>query len=252
MKRKQDRKKVKNEIHLKIIIFDLDGTLTDPKEGIINSFKYALEKYGLEGHRKDALEKLIGPPLHQAFQEYLSIDEKEAFILVEYFREYFRERGIYENRLYSGVPEMLDQLLQHGYLLALATSKAEVFARRVLEYFQLKPYFKEVAGSNLDGSRSAKGEIIAEILSRDSIKQEVHLEEAYLHNNYTTGAIMVGDRKYDVWGARQNKLPSVGVTYGYGGKTELQEAGATHLVDSVEELKSFLYYLGCSYPPSDG
>ncbi|MBJ7986594.1 HAD hydrolase-like protein [Bacillus cereus] len=177
-------------------LFDLDGTLTDPKEGIINSVLYALEKIGIEEVNISELDSFIGPPI------------------------------LLENKVYDGIPTLLQELKDAGNRLFVATSKPTVFAKQVIEHFQLTSFFEEIVGSNLDGTRIKKEEIIAHILQTN---EELQKEEM----------VMIGDRKHDVIGANSNGIASIGVLYGYGNENELSDAGASHIVKDVEELQSF-------------
>ena len=143
-----------------IILFDLDGTLTDPGEGITNSVAYALGKYGIEVTDKKELYKFIGPPLKDSFMKYYGFSEEEAIKAIEYYREYFRDTGIFENKVYEGVEDMLSTIKESGRRIILATSKPEEFAVRILQHFGLKKYFNVVAGASMDSSRSKKGIVV--------------------------------------------------------------------------------------------
>lgn len=208
------------------LMFDLDGTLTDPMVGITSSVKYALSKFGIEVRYLKELTPFIGPPLVDSFQEFYGMSREDADRAVEYYREYFAPKGIFENEIYEGIPEMLSDLSERGFTLLLATSKPAVFAEQILKHFGIDEYFSYVGGSELDGRRSTKTEVIEYVLSACKIKPEE--------------AIMVGDRKHDVEGAKNCGVESVGVLYGYGGVEELEKAGADHLAGSVAELRDFL------------
>jgi phosphoglycolate phosphatase len=205
------------------VLFDLDGTLTDPGEGITNSVAYALSKYGIEVRDRSELYKFIGPPLRDSFMKYYGFPEDKALQAIEYYREYFRDRGIFENRVYEGVEDMLRQLHAKGKRLVLATSKPEEFALRILEHFDLKKYFTVVAGASMDSSRSKKGDVIAYAIS---------LCESF--DKYT--AVMVGDREHDVIGAKENSLRCIGVFYGYGSEVELKNSGADYIVATPSDI----------------
>lgn len=205
------------------ILFDLDGTLTDPGEGITNSVAYALRKYGIEVSDRSELYKFIGPPLKDSFMKYYGFDEDKAEEAIAYYREYFRDTGIFENRVYEGVEDMLRGLHANGKRIVLATSKPEEFAIRILEHFGLRKYFTVVAGASMDSSRSKKGDVIAYAIS---------LCESF--EKYT--AVMVGDREHDIIGAKENGLKSIGVLYGYGDEKELKTAGADYIVSSPIEV----------------
>lgn len=210
-----------------VILFDLDGTLTDPGEGITRSVAYALERFGIQVADRTALYPFIGPPLPDSFRKYYGFSDEQAAQAMTYYRDYFSEKGLFENTVYDGVDEMLQVLRQAGKTLIVATSKPEVFAKRILAHFGLRSYFTCIAGSHLDGTRCHKNEVIAYALGSCGITD-------------TRGVVMVGDREYDMEGARQNGLDAIGVLYGYGSREELKCAGATHIVTSVEELQSLL------------
>lgn len=212
------------------LLFDLDGTLTDPKEGICTCVQYALAAFGIEEPDLDKLEPFIGPPLKDSFMEFYSMSEEQAEAAVEKYRERFREKGIFENRLYDGVPQMLEALNSKGMFLAVASSKPTVFVEQILEHFHIRKYFKAVVGSELDGSRVNKDEIVEEALKQLFGDKPVEKNRVY----------MIGDRKFDAEGARTAGVDSVGVTYGYGSMEELREAKADYIVRSVEELQRFL------------
>lgn len=209
------------------ILFDLDGTLTEPKEGITKSVAYALEYYGIHVEDLDTLCPFIGPPLKESFMKFYGFDEEKAEEAVEKYREYFRPYGVYENELYEGVPELLQVLKEQRKILVLATSKPTVFAKIILEHFELNQYFDYVVGSELDGTRVNKDEVIA-----------CALKEAGIEDKST--AIMVGDRKHDILGAKVNGLDCIGVLYGHGSREELEKAGADVIVEMVEKLSEVL------------
>ena len=204
-------------------LFDLDGTLTDPGLGITNSVAYALGKYGITVEDRRELYPFIGPPLRQSFSEFYGFDEEKTKEAVAFYREYFSEKGLFENEVYEGIPEVLSQLKQAGKKLLVATSKPEEFTNRILEHFGLAEYFDFVAGATMDETRNEKADIIAYALEQiaDADKSKI---------------VMVGDRKFDILGARENGIDSIGVLYGYGSRTELEEAQATFIVEKPEDL----------------
>ena len=216
----------------KVILFDLDGTLTDPGVGITNSVMYALEKYGIIVSDRSELYKFIGPPLMQSFENYYGFDKNEAERAVSLYREYFRDRGIFENQVYDGIKQLLGTLKAKGKVVGLATSKPEVYAKQILEHFELDGDFDFISGSMMSGERTDKGEVIAWAvqLLGEKQKQKYTAEEM----------VMIGDREHDVIGARKNRITSIGVLYGYGGREELTEAGADAVVSSVGELAEML------------
>lgn len=205
------------------VLFDLDGTLTDPGEGITNSVAYALKKYGIEVADRTSLYPFIGPPLHESFQKFYGFSEEESMQAVAYYREYYRDRGIYENEVYEGIPEVLQTLREQGKTLLLATSKPEAFAIQILEHFQLLPYFHVVAGATMDGSRVQKGDVIRYALEAGQISD-------------LSQTVMVGDRRFDIEGAKENGFSAIGVLYGYGDFQELSEAGAKNIIEHPQEL----------------
>lgn len=205
------------------ILFDLDGTLTDPAEGITNSVAYALERFGITVSDKTTLYPFIGPPLVTSFCERYGFSSQDSLRAVEYYREYFRAEGIFQNRVYDGIPQMLGQLQTAGKRIVLATSKPEEFARQILDHFALTPYFHTVAGATMDGRISEKVDVVRYALEKANIPDKAQ-------------TVMVGDRLHDMNGARQNGLDAVGVLYGYGTKEELTQSGATFLAATPAEI----------------
>ncbi|MCL6457863.1 MAG: HAD family hydrolase [Gorillibacterium sp.] len=208
------------------ILFDLDGTLTDPKQGITKSVQYALKKLNIIEEDLDKLEAFIGPPLMDSFMEEYALTEVEAKQAVAYYREYFKEKGIYENELYAGIPQLLESLCNQGRQLIVATSKPTVFAEIILKYFQIDKYFTWVCGSNLDGTLVDKTEIIQYILEQKNCQKEA--------------TIMIGDRKFDLIGAHNNRIASIAVGYGYGSEEELLNSNPTHYIKTIQELENIL------------
>lgn len=209
------------------VLFDLDGTLTDPGQGITNSVAYALKKHGIENHDRRELYCFIGPPLLDSFMKYYGFSKEQAMQAILDYREYFSDRGIFENIPYDGVYDMLQTLQDQGKKLVLATSKPEEFALRILERFDLASYFDLVVGATMDEKRSKKGDVIAHALS--------------LLQPYEPGSIiMIGDREHDILGAKENGLPAIGVLYGYGTREELEAAGAAAIAETIRELPSML------------
>ncbi len=204
------------------ILFDLDGTLTDPKEGITGSIQYALRKQGIEAPRADALEHMIGPPLEQSFRRGFDMSAEQARIALADYRENFSERGIFQNQVYPGIPALLQRLRADGRKIALATSKPTVYAQRILEHFELAAHFDAVVGSFLDGRRVEKVEIVAEAVSQ--------LAEA------PAACVMVGDREHDIEGAHANGVDAVWVAWGYGASGRIDTCAPRHRVSGVDEL----------------
>ena len=208
------------------ILFDLDGTLTDPKEGITKCVQYALASVGIDEPDLDKLEPFIGPPLHESFMEFYGFDREMAMKLVEKYRERFKDTGIFENVIYPGIADMLKSLKEAGCKISIASSKPTVLVERILEHFDIRKYFDSVVGSNLDGTRTKKEEVVEEALYQLQCLKEK--------------TAMVGDRKFDIEGARAFGLTGIGVSFGYAAENELQEAGADYIVDTVEELQKLL------------
>ncbi|MBO5472561.1 MAG: HAD family hydrolase [Lachnospiraceae bacterium] len=221
------------------ILFDLDGTLTDPKIGITSCVQYALRKMGIEEPDLDKLEPFIGPPLTDSFREFYEMDEENAAQAVRYYRERFSTVGLFENQVYPGIPEMLEELKRAGKRLAIASSKPTVFVKKILEHFEICQYFDVIVGSELDGTRSRKEEVVEEALRQLLPEKET---EKYPDGNggFDKAVVMVGDRKFDVEGAIEHGIASVGVAYGYAAEGELAEAGADYVVETVEELAKVL------------
>ena len=209
----------------KHILFDLDGTLTDPMMGITKSVRYALNYYGIEVNDINDLLPFIGPPLRDSFKEYYGFDEAKANEAVEKYREYYKTDGIFDNKVYQGMVECLQTLKDNGKKLYVATSKPEFFAKQIIEHFSLSKYFEYVGGSEFN-SREKKAEVIEYVLKTNQIDND--------------DVIMVGDRKHDIIGAHENKIPCVGVLYGYGTEDELKQYQADYLVSTVEELTELL------------
>lgn len=212
------------------ILFDLDGTLTDPKIGITTCVQYALHKMGIEEPDPDRLEPFIGPPLTDSFREFYGMNEAEAVRAVEYYRERFSTVGLFENEVYSGIPELLARLKKDGRKLAIASSKPTVYVKKILEYFSIYEYFDIIVGSELDGTRCRKEEVVEEALEQLSADDKFRKRDA----------VMIGDRKFDIEGAKAHQIPSIGVNYGYAADNELVEAGADCVVGNVKELSEVL------------
>ena len=209
------------------ILFDLDGTLTDPKVGITKSVAYALNSFGIQVNNLDELDVFIGPPLRDSFQLYYKLTPKETEVAVEKYREYFSVTGKFENAVYQGIPNLLSELKRKGKKLIVATSKPILYSKQILEHFDLLTFFDYVAGSELDGRRSDKEEVILYALNENHIINRAKV-------------LMIGDRKFDILGAKSLNIDSVGVLYGYGDLKEHEDAGATYIVDSVDSLSDLL------------
>lgn len=211
----------------KYILFDLDGTITDSALGITNSVKYALEKSGAEIPPYEMLTKFIGPPLLDGFREICGFETQRAKAAVKYYREYYEKKGLFENRVYEGIPELLKKLKKSGKTVILATSKPEKFAKIILEDFNLSSYFDFAAGASLDETRNKKEEVIAYALTKCNITDKYR-------------AVMVGDRHHDIDGAEKNGISSVGVLYGFGNREELETSGADFVAEDINALYKIL------------
>lgn len=206
-----------------VILFDLDGTLTDSAEGIVNCAEYALNAMGITEPDRSRLLRFIGPPLVDSFMDFYGMSREDALKAVALYRERFPVKGIFENRVYEGIPEALDMLKKAGKRLAVATSKPEVYAKRILEHFELAEYFEAVTGAELSGERNAKSEVIEECLKR-------------LGNPDKGTVLMVGDRKHDVIGAKACGVDCAGVKFGYAEENELENAGVICTFDTPIQL----------------
>ncbi len=211
----------------KYILFDLDGTLTDPEEGITKSLQHALSYIDIKVEDRSILRRHIGPPLADGLREFFGLDDGQIEEVISYFREYFVDKGIFMNYKYEGVEEVLDSLVKAGKTLIVATSKPEVLAERILKHFNLDQYFTDICGSNLDETRSKKGEVIAYALEENGIKEKEQV-------------VMIGDRLHDILGAKENGIASIGVLYGFGSREEHLEAGADAIAADFKELKDIL------------
>ena len=204
------------------LLFDLDGTLTDSRPGIISGIQHALSVMGLPIPPEPSLLRFIGPPTHDAFRELLSSSDPELNArAIGIYRERYAKVGLYENSVYPGITEGLAALTEAGATLFVATSKPQVFARQIIDHFELARYFKSVYGSELSGERSNKGDLIAHVLTQEGL---------------TNDAWMIGDRLHDIRGAKLNGLRSAGVLWGYGSRDELSEAGADATFANMSEL----------------
>ncbi len=210
-----------------LILFDLDGTLTDPGEGITNSVAYALKKYGIETKDKTELYKFIGPPLVDSFKKYYSFSDEQALEAVEFYREYFKPKGMLENTVYDGIEKLLKELKNSGKRLCVATSKPEEFAKTILNHFGLAKYFDFICGATMDSSRSKKADVIEYALKKCQVSDK-------------SKVIMVGDKEHDVFGARQCGIKSIGVLFGYGTREELESAGADFIAEDPEDITVIL------------
>lgn len=207
-----------------VILFDLDGTLTQSGEGITKCVQYALEKMGIVEEDLEKLECFIGPPLKNSFMKYADFTEEQAEQAIVYYRERYETIGMFENCLYPKIPDLLELLQINDKIMGVASSKPEKYVKQILEHFEIASYFQEIVGSEMNGQRVTKAEVIEEALARLGMQTE------------RDKVIMVGDRAEDVLGAMSCGIQCVGATYGYGGEEELREAGAVYLAETVEDL----------------
>lgn len=206
-----------------VVLFDLDGTLTKSEIGIVNAISYALTKLEISFDDREVLKEFIGPPLTETFIKYFDFTEERAKEAVTYCQEYMRDKGVYEAPLYDGIEEVLEELSCNGKRIFIATSKPEVFVNQIIKYLHIERFFEGIVGANLDGTRTDKTEVITRLLENYAITDR-------------NKVVMVGDRKYDILGAVNANIDSVGVLYGYGEKTELVSAGATYIINAPLEL----------------
>lgn len=211
------------------LLFDLDGTLTDSSEGICKSIQYSLGKIGIQEDDLQKLEVFIGPPLRYSFKEYYGLEGELAEQAIAFYRERYTEVGKYENRPYPGIREMLIHLKAAGAVLAVASSKPELYVEDILRHFDLYELFDYVVGSDLEGKRETKTAVIMEAMERMQVTREEQ-----------KGVLMVGDRHFDIDGAKELSLDSLGVYYGFAKSGELEAAGADYVVHTVDELEKLL------------
>lgn len=207
--------------------FDLDGTLSDPAVGITNSVMYALEKFGIHTGDRRELFKFIGPPLIDSFRDYYGFDDEKARTATGYFREFFRDRGIFENDLYEDIPPLLERLKNAGVRLAIATSKPQEFAVRIAEHFGIEGYFDFIAGAAMDETRTRKDEVIEYAIENLDIADR-------------SSIIMIGDREHDVLGAKKCGIDCIGVLYGYGSPEEFRACGAKYIAATAEDVGNII------------
>lgn len=218
------------EKYKKYLLFDLDGTLTDPKEGICTCVQYALKDFGIDEPDLDKLEPFIGPPLADSFRDFYGFSPEDCKKAVAKYRERYGEKGAYENKVYPGIKHMLKSLKRNGFHMCVASSKPQMFVEAIMEHFGLAPYFDAMVGSNPDGTRSDKAEVIDEALRQLFGKKTVDVSQVY----------MIGDRKFDIIGAHKKGIECIAVTYGYGDFEELFEEHADYIVFSPGELENLL------------
>jgi|WetSurMetagenome_2_1015567.scaffolds.fasta_scaffold288221_2 phosphoglycolate phosphatase len=210
------------------IIFDLDGTLSDSREGIFNAYYHTAAKMGLDIPDPDRLHSLIGPPLQKGFKDVFNLQEEGLMEAVKCFREYYGEKGLYENRLYEGIPELLAQIGRAGASAYVATSKYELYAERVLEYFNIRALFTDVAGADYNGVQAGKAELVLRLMQRNGITDPAD-------------AIIIGDTRFDIETAAELEIDSVGVSYGFSSAAEIEKLAPDYIVHDVRELAGVLF-----------
>ena len=209
------------------LLFDLDGTIVDSSRGITNCAIYALEKFGITVTDRRELYRFIGPPLVDSFRDFYGFSDSDAVAAVAFYRERYREVGMYENDVYEGIPELLGELSARGKRIFLATSKPEEFAKKILEYLKLDKYFDLIAGATFDRSRDTKESVIRYALAESGLSSD-------------GSVVMIGDRLHDVEGAQAVGIDSIGVLWGFGSREELESAGATHIAEKVGDILSLV------------
>lgn len=218
---------MKNKLKKQYIFFDLDGTITDSAEGILNAFEYALSHYNIKIEDRKDLRKILGPPLHYSFMNFFGFKEDQKDEVISIYREYFSTKGIFENSVYDGIEDVIKALKDAGKTLVIATSKPAYYTEIILKHFNLDKYFTFVSGAEMDGSRAKKEDIIKYALDNMKI---TNLDDV----------VMIGDREHDIKGANINGLQSIGVLYGYGNEKEFTDNGADFIVSKPDEILEIL------------
>lgn len=209
------------------ILFDLDGTLTNPRMGIGNSLRYALRQMQIDGYSDEILERFVGPPLQDGFKNLFGLNERNTNLAVEHFRIYFGEKGLYENEPYPGIGELLEELHLSGKRIYVVTSKLEKYAKMIIRHFEFDRYIDDLIGAESTGTHSGKGQLIAELMERNQITASYSV-------------VMIGDTHYDMIGAKENEISSIAVGYGFGTPETLSSCNPDYLVESVDELAELL------------
>lgn len=213
------------------VFFDLDGTITEPAEGIYGGILYALERFGITVTDRDSLAPYIGPPLRDSFQEFQGFSAEQAERAVRYYREYYSTKGILQNEVMPGMRTALIRLEQAGCKLYVATSKPQLFARQILEYLDLSSYFQVIAGSSMDGSRDNKVAVLQYLLEQIGVERD---------SDAIRDIVMVGDRKFDVLGAQEFGIDQIGVLFGYGSREEFEACNTRFVVETAEEMTDII------------
>jgi phosphoglycolate phosphatase len=211
----------------KHIIFDLDGTLSDSREGIFNAYTYAFEKLNIKRPDKELLMTLIGPPLQKGFADAFGLQGADNENAVKVFREYYASKGLFENKLYDGIKELLEELSMAGASLYVATSKYSIYASQVLHYFGIANYFTEISGADYNGYHASKVDLVARILRNNNIHDPMEV-------------VIIGDTHYDIDAAAELGIDSIGVTYGFSSLEEITRFDPDYIADTVEDLQHLL------------
>jgi len=209
------------------ILFDLDGTLTNPRLGIGNSLRFALRQMQIDGYSDEILERFIGPPLQSGFKNLFGLNERNTELAVEHFRTYFGEKGWCENEPFQGISELLEELHFSGKRIYVVTSKLEKYAKMIVQHFEFDRYIDDLIGAEATGIHSGKGQLITEILERNRVTA-------------SSVVVMIGDTHYDMIGAKENEISTIAVGYGFGTEETLNDCNPDFLVDSVDELAELL------------
>ncbi len=212
---------------MKYLLFDLDGTIVDPFEGITKGFQYSLNFYGIK-EKQENLTKFIGPPLYVAFTEYYGFDDEKTKRAIEKYREYYSKNGITQNKIYNGIEKLFQEIKASDKKIILATSKPIEFAEKIIAHFGLTNYFDFMAGCNLKGDRNTKTEVITYAL------EQMHITDK-------SEAIMIGDRMHDIIGAHENDIECIAVEYGYGNAEEFKEYNADYICESIDSLRELIF-----------
>jgi phosphoglycolate phosphatase len=209
--------------NIKNILFDLDGTIINPKEGILNSIKYSLNHLKLSIPSDKELEKFIGPPLIDSYSKNFNLSPEQATKAVNLYRDFYADKGVHQSVLYNNIEEILNYLSNKNYRLFVATSKPTVFAKVIITHYNLSSLFTDIVGANLDNTRKDKSEIINFTIQSNNLN--------------ANESVMIGDTIYDIIGAKNNNLISIGVTYGFGSKLELEKAN--YIINDIQELTNY-------------
>jgi phosphoglycolate phosphatase len=209
------------------ILFDLDGTLTNPRLGIGNSLKYALRQMQIDGYSDEILDQFIGPPLQDGFKNLFGLNERNTNLAVEHFRTYFGEKGLYENEPFQGISELLEELHLSGKRVYVVTSKLEKYAKMIIRHFEMDRYIDDLQGAEATGKHSGKGQLIGQLMERNRILA-------------SSSVVMIGDTHYDMIGAKEQNISSIAVGYGFGIQETLNACNPDYLVETVDELAELL------------